>query len=195
MFATQIASAIEDARSLHRLNDLSGTIWKGLAAGALTDENAQRFAEQIHARKLAIKAAAEAVDGHSGSRGTFPTRKPQRPPLRSVAIERRRRLASSGPLPPSVACRFTVGELAVLRIVGDEVRQHGQCDRCVDEMAARAGVCRSMVKNAIRTAARLAHGRGAPSGRPSQPAECRQDRLERVDELAGQERAVKPPCG
>src|SRR5205814_10217932 len=48
-----------------------------------------------------------------------------------------------------------VGELAVLRIIGDEVRQHGHCDRCVDELAARAGVCRSMVKNAIREAARL----------------------------------------
>src|SRR5829696_4978495 len=58
-------------------------------------------------------------------------------------------------MPPSPACRLTVGELAVLRIVGDEVRLHGQCDRCVDEIAARAGVCRSMVKNAIRTATRL----------------------------------------
>ena len=51
--------------------------------------------------------------------------------------------------------QIQVGELAVLRIVGNEVRQHGQCDRCVDELAARAGVCRSLVKNAIRTAARL----------------------------------------
>src|SRR5918993_4345101 len=58
-------------------------------------------------------------------------------------------------MPPALACKFTVSELAVLRIVGDEVRQHGHCDRCVDEIAARAGVCRSMVKNAIRTAARL----------------------------------------
>ena len=58
-------------------------------------------------------------------------------------------------MPPALACKFTVGELAVLRIVGDEVRQHGQCDRCVDELAARAGVCRSLVKNALRTAARL----------------------------------------
>src|SRR5215210_1900478 len=58
-------------------------------------------------------------------------------------------------MPPALACRFTVGELAVLRIIGDEVRQHGCCDRCVDEIAARAGVCRSLVKNAIRTAARL----------------------------------------
>src|SRR3712207_6608955 len=58
-------------------------------------------------------------------------------------------------MPPALACKFTVSELAVLRIVGDEVRQHGHCAQCVDEIAARAGVCRSMVKNAIRTAARL----------------------------------------
>ena len=74
---------------------------------------------------------------------------------RPVAIARRRHLAASGPMPPALACKFTVSELAVLRIVGDEVRQHGHCARCVDELAARAGVCRSMVKNAIRTAARL----------------------------------------
>jgi len=58
-------------------------------------------------------------------------------------------------MPPALACKFTVSELAVLRIIGDEVRQHGQCDRCVDEIAARAGVCRRMVQNAIREAARL----------------------------------------
>jgi hypothetical protein len=58
-------------------------------------------------------------------------------------------------MPPVLACKFTVSELAVLRIVGDEVRQHGRCARCVDEIAARAGVCRRMVQNAIREAARL----------------------------------------
>jgi hypothetical protein len=58
-------------------------------------------------------------------------------------------------MPPALACKFTVSELAVLRIVGDEVRQHGHCNRCVDEIAARAGVCRRMVQNALREAARL----------------------------------------
>src|SRR4051812_24670634 len=79
----------------------------------------------------------------------------QRAPQRPVAIARRRHLAASGPMPPALACKFTVSELAVLRIVGDEVRQHGLCDRCVDEIAARAGVCRRMVQNALREAARL----------------------------------------
>src|SRR3712207_5895292 len=58
-------------------------------------------------------------------------------------------------MPPALACKFTVSELAVLRILGDEVRQHGQCARCVDEIAARAGVCRRMVQAALREAARL----------------------------------------
>src|SRR4051812_212136 len=84
-----------------------------------------------------------------------PSRRLQRAPQRPVAIARRRHLAASGPMPPALACKFTVSELAVLRIVGDEVRLHGCCDRCVDEIAARAGVCRRMVQNAIREAARL----------------------------------------
>jgi hypothetical protein len=58
-------------------------------------------------------------------------------------------------MPPALACKFTVSELAVLRIVGDEARQHGHCARCVDEIAARAGVCRRMVQTALREAARL----------------------------------------
>ena len=58
-------------------------------------------------------------------------------------------------MPPALAARFTVAELAVLRIVGDEVRARGCCDRTIAEIAARAGVGRSTVKNAIREAAEL----------------------------------------
>src|SRR5215204_5784968 len=58
-------------------------------------------------------------------------------------------------MPPALAARFTVGELAVLRIVGDEVRASGLCGLCIDAIAARAGVCRRTAQNAIRQAARL----------------------------------------
>jgi hypothetical protein len=58
--------------------------------------------------------------------------------------ERRRRLAASGPLPPSLACRFTTGELAVLKVIADHVRHAGRCALCVDDIAARAGVCRRL---------------------------------------------------
>ena len=58
-------------------------------------------------------------------------------------------------MPPALASRFTTGELAVLRIVSDEVRAGGQCTLCIDAIAARAGVCRRLAQNAIRQAARL----------------------------------------
>jgi hypothetical protein len=58
-------------------------------------------------------------------------------------------------MPPTLACKFTTSELAVLRIVGDAVREGGCCTLCIDAIAARAGVCRRTAQNAIRTAAGL----------------------------------------
>src|SRR4051794_36946349 len=154
-FCDQMAAAIDGARALTRLDHLSRAIWRGLAAGAVGDDDAQALAEHLHARRGVLRGDLKPVGIPVGRPSIFPPRRLQRAPQRSVAIARRRYLAASGPMPPALACKFTVSELAVLRIVGDEVRQHEQCARCVDELAARAGVCRSMVKNAIRTAARL----------------------------------------
>ena len=47
-------------------------------------------------------------------------------------------LAASGPMPPALAAHFTVGQLAVLRIVGDEVRANGSCALTLAEIGARA---------------------------------------------------------
>jgi ribosomal protein S25 len=76
-------------------------------------------------------------------------------------------------MPPALAARFTVGELAVLRIVGDEVRARKVCGLHLDAIAARTGVSRSTAKNAIREAKRLGlvevqerrrHGAKGPDG-------------------------------
>jgi hypothetical protein len=152
-FVQQVADAISTAPP-RALDALSQSIWQGLQAGALNDDDAQRLAELIHARRTAAKAAAEATDGRSGRRNLYPFRKPQRAPVRAIAIERRRRLASSGPLPPSLASRFTVGELACLRIIGDECREKGACTLPLAAIAARAGVCRKLAQNAVRLARR-----------------------------------------
>ena len=56
-------------------------------------------------------------------------------------------------LPPKLAARFTMGEVAVLRSVADEFQARGAFDLCIDAIAARAGVCRPIVKNAMRWAA------------------------------------------
>src|SRR4051812_7460638 len=154
-FCDQMAAAIDGARTLTRLDHLSRSIWQGLAAGAVGDDDAQALAERLHARRSVLRGEVKPVGIPPGRPSIFPPRRLQRAPLRPVAIARRRHLAASGPMPPTLACKFTVSELAVLRIIGDEVRQHGHCDRCVDELAARAGVCRRMVQNAIREAARL----------------------------------------
>src|SRR3954468_13660354 len=154
-FCNQMAAAIDGARTLTRLDHLSRSIWQGLAAGAVADDDAQALAERLHVRRSLLRGEIKPVGVPVGRPSLFPPRRLQWAPKRPIAIARRRHLAASGPMPPALACKFTVSELAVLRIVSDEVRQHGQCARCVDELAARAGVCRSMVKNAVREAARL----------------------------------------
>src|SRR3954463_4124500 len=154
-FCDQMAAAIDGARTLTRLDHLSRSIWQGLAAGAVGDDDAQALAERLHARRGVLRGDLRPVSLPPGRPSIFPPRRLQRTPQRPVAIARRRHLAASGPMPPGLACKFTVSELAVLRIVGDEVRQHGLCERCIDEIAARAGVGRRMVQNALREAARL----------------------------------------
>jgi hypothetical protein len=154
-FYDQMAAAIDGARTLTRLDHLSRSIWQSLAAGAVADDDAQSLAELLHARRGVLRGEIKPVGIPPGRPSLFPPRRLQRAPKRPVAIARRRHLAASGPMPPALACKFTVSELAVLRIISNEVRQHGQCDRCVDELAARAGVCRRMVQNAIREAAGL----------------------------------------
>jgi hypothetical protein len=78
-----------------------------------------------------------------------------RSPDRQASIARRRHLAASGPMPPALAARFTQAEMAAFRIVSDEVRHHGVCALHIDAIAARAGTCRTTVKNALREARRL----------------------------------------
>lgn len=159
MFTNQIVSAIEGARSDAALVTLNQTIWQGLAAGALTDDDAQALADAIHVRRQAFRASRDAP-GPSASSGAprpgrYAPRRLQRSPDRQASIERRRRLALSGPLPPTLRAMFTTGELAVLRIVGDEVRDRGYCDRSLAEIAARAGVCRSHAHATLKRASGL----------------------------------------
>jgi hypothetical protein len=61
----------------------------------------------------------------------------------------------SGAMPPALACRFTTGQASVMRIVADEVRLRGRCDRTMGEIAARAGVCIRLAQLAMRWAETL----------------------------------------
>lgn len=152
MFHATMRGAIEAARTLAQLDDLSRKIWQAHAAETVTDTEAQGLAETLHARRNAIREAVAPVGIPLGRVTLFPAKRLQRAPERSVAIERRRRLAFSGPMPPALGSRFTTGQLAVLRIVGDEVARNGACGLCIDAIAARAGVCRRLAQAAIRLA-------------------------------------------
>ena len=146
MFHATMRSAIEGARTLAQLDDLSRTIWQAHAAETVTDAEAQGLAEALHTRRSAIREAVAPVGIPLGRVTLFPPKRLQRAPERSVAIERRRRLAFSGPMPPALGSRFTTGQLAVLRIVGDEMARNGACGLCIDAIAARAGVCRRLAE-------------------------------------------------
>jgi hypothetical protein len=161
MFADQIRTALAAARSGPALDDINRATFGALAAGLIDDDTAQEIAEQVHLRRTVSRASegqrspSAAAGGFGGRASIFPPRRPQRPRLRAASIERRRRLASSGPLPPSLAAKFTVGEQAVLRIVGDEWRAHGACRLTLGEIAARAGCCRKLAQSTMRRAMRM----------------------------------------
>src|SRR4051812_30651058 len=108
-FCNQMAAAIDDARTLTRLDHLSRSIWQGLAAGAVGDDDAQALAEHLHARRSVLCGEIKPVGvSRVGRPSIFPPRRLQRAPKRPVVIARRRHLAASGPMPPALACKFTV---------------------------------------------------------------------------------------
>jgi len=67
-------------------------------------------------------------------------------------MERRRRWAASGCLPPQIAAKFTLAEQSVLAVVAAENRKRGDCRLTNRELADVAGVSITTVKNALRAA-------------------------------------------
>src|SRR4051794_17717553 len=117
-FCNQMTAAIDGARTLTRLDHLSRSIWEGLAVGAVGDDDAQALAERLHARRGILRGEIKPVGIPVGRPSIFPPRRPQRTPQRPVAIARRRHLAASGPMPPALACKFTVSELYQVSLIG-----------------------------------------------------------------------------
>jgi hypothetical protein len=159
-----LLAAISGTKSLSVLDGTARAIWTDWAEGRLTDDQAGALAEMLERRKNEVRGAdtvaarAPLVSAAAKSQGRpsyFPAkRKTPVSPNRRASIERRRTLASSGPMPPTLACLFTTGELAVLRIVADEARDRKQCRLTLGEISARAGVSVTTARNALRYAAR-----------------------------------------
>ena len=163
MTAIEILTAIGGTKSLATLDGFARAVWERWGEKEVTDEQAQALAEAIEARKREVRGIdtvaqraphVAALAKAQGRLSHFPAkRKPQRSPDRRASIERRRTLAASGPMPPQLASQFTTGELAVLRLVADEVRTKRHCTLTLGELAARAGVGITTARNALHEAA------------------------------------------
>ena len=70
-------------------------------------------------------------------------------------MERRRRWAASGCLPPAIAARFTLAEQSALAVIAAENRKRGDCRLTNGELADVAGVSISTARNAVRVARAL----------------------------------------
>src|SRR5215212_3356710 len=112
MFVEQLRRAVE-ASPRAELPAVSAFLWKAYAAGHVTEAEAAALSEAIEARK-ALPTTQKPVRRRLGSR-----------PRSTASLERRRRWAASGALPPALASRFTLAEQAVLAVIAAENRKRG----------------------------------------------------------------------
>src|SRR3954470_25061156 len=139
MFAEQLRRAVEASPRVE-LAKVAGLLWKAYAAGHVTEAEASALSEAIEAKR-ALPAISRSAQRRLGSR-----------PRSGASIERRRRWASSGWLPPALAARFTLAEQAVLGVVALKQVKAGSCTLTIDHVGALAGVSDTTVRKALREA-------------------------------------------
>jgi hypothetical protein len=175
MFAVQLRAKIEGASTTEALDHAVKALWSGYGANAVSEAETEALQDLANAKRLTLQAPRPATGPAPLAvltRSIFPPRRYQRSPNRPRSIARRRHLASSGPMPPALASRFTTGQCAVFKVIADEVRERGTCTLTLGEIAARAGVCRSLAQEAIRQAERdclLTVHRERPKGQRNKP--------------------------
>ena len=104
MFAEQLRRAVEASPRVE-LTKVSALLWKAFAAGQVSEAEAQALSEAIEARR-SLPAPQKPLQRRLGSRPRSP-----------ATMERRRRWAASGALPPALAARFTLAEVAVRAVI------------------------------------------------------------------------------
>src|SRR4051794_1282446 len=139
MLVEQLRRAMEVSPRAE-LPTVSALLWKAYAAGQVTEAEASALSEAIELRR-ALPAIQKPVQRRFGSRPRSP-----------ASMERRRRWAASGALPPALASRFTLAETAVLAVIATETMRHSACTLTVGHIAALAGVSETTVRNAVRAA-------------------------------------------
>lgn len=162
---------------------VTAALWKAYADGQITEAEAEELSGLIEARRATapIRAghnlsgtqvlrspnagssnlSAEGMvispipSGAGQDRAGGPRRAVGSRPRTDASMERRRRWAASGRLPPAIAARFTLAEQGVLALVAAEVARRKDCRLAVGNLAAIVGVAETTVRNAIREAVKL----------------------------------------
>ena len=164
MFAEKIRCAIEAADRI-TLPSVTALLWRAFGEGHVTETEAEALSGLIEARTAAPAArryslgAPAASDPSNEPLGQERARSARRSvgsrPRTDASLERRRRWAASGRLPPGLAAQFTLAEQAVLALVATETSKRGDCRLAVGQLAAVAGVAETTVRNALREAKKL----------------------------------------
>ncbi len=172
MFAMHLQAAMAAAHNFLQVDNIVKAAAKAFGAGGLNELEAESVFALAHARRQQIRSPQDfsqkiLADGISkihlpiprGKSGGLPS---YFPPKRRVLKERtaarwqrKNRLGMSSPLPFYLERDFTIGQLAVVRIVADDVFSKGRCTCTMLELADRAGVSLSWAKQAIRIAKTL----------------------------------------
>lgn len=160
--ALMLVEEFQALRSLSRIAEALARAARDWAGKLLSDDEYQMLSAFLHLKQKAVREidtvagrmpSLAAVSKAAGFVSFFPPKKRQpKSPDRRASQERRKMLTSLRPLPSMLARRFTIGQQAVLKIVADEVRRKGFCALYLGEIAARAGVCLTLARDAIREA-------------------------------------------
>lgn len=155
--------AINACSNPDQLVELNKRLWAEIHPQRLVnDDEATYLSACIERRRPAgprIQSGGAPDIGRLAGRlqSRFTPRKPQRSPDRKASRDRRRMLGGSSCMPPRMSLEYTESERAVMFIIAGEIKHHGLCDLSIDEIAARAGVCRTTAQNAMHEARRLGH--------------------------------------
>jgi hypothetical protein len=141
-----------DGAQTTELDQLGSDISRAYGNGHISEDDHQRLWEAIDERRALDRLGPAADKQKSSPRASARRQEPCRSPDRDASIRRRRRIGYSGVLPAPIAEHFTIGQTAALRIVLDEIRDHGRCTLPLAIIAARSGTSKSTVRRALRGA-------------------------------------------
>ncbi|WP_082317199.1 helix-turn-helix domain-containing protein [Methylobacterium sp. ARG-1] len=151
MFAYEIRRQAEAAPRA-ALPAVTAALWRAYGEGKVTEAEAETLSSLIEARRETSKTENPSLPQN---RVGLPRRSVGSRPRTDASMERRRRWAASGRLPPGLAARFTLAEQAVLALIAAETARRKDCRLAVGHLAAIVGVAETTVRNAIREARKL----------------------------------------